>query len=181
MTVAPKPEPHLALIEPEELANIEIAAELEGPEGLPDAQEVQDEATIERYLRAVRHYRQEAQRVKDAAQAERERVAAWEERHLKIAQRPLEYLEMVLRHFSSATGRARRTSPNGTLSWRRQPERVEIADPEAFCADPENAGFVRVRKEPDKAKIKAQVKATGDLPEGVELVRDEDKFLIDVE
>ena len=176
------------IIEPEELAEIEAAAAgdpnaQEGPEGLPDAQEVQDEATVERYLRAVRYYRQEAQRVLDAAQAERERVAAWEERHLRAAQRSLDYLEMVLRHFSEATGRARRTSPNGTLAWRRQPERVEIADPAAFCANPENEaeGFVRVRKEPDRAAIKTAIKARGILPEGADLVRGEDKFVVDVE
>uniref|UniRef100_A0A6M3Y2C4 Putative host-nuclease inhibitor protein n=1 Tax=viral metagenome TaxID=1070528 RepID=A0A6M3Y2C4_9ZZZZ len=166
------------IVEPEELVDIEAISASEADLW---ASEAEDEATIERYLRAYRYYQAEADRVQAAAQAERDRIDAWESRKLAQAVRPLEFLTFRLKQFSEATSRAKRTSPNGSLSWRKQPEHVEVADADAFIAAHRGTEFVRVKEEVDKSAIKAAVKATGELPEGAELVRGEDKFVIEVE
>uniref|UniRef100_A0A6M3LLT9 Putative host-nuclease inhibitor protein n=1 Tax=viral metagenome TaxID=1070528 RepID=A0A6M3LLT9_9ZZZZ len=166
------------IVEPEELVDIEAISASEADLW---ASEAEDEATIERYLRAYRYYQAEASRIQAAAQAERNRIDAWELKKLAHPTRASEFLTFRLRQFSEAIGKSTRISPNGSLSWRRQPEHVEIADTDAFIAAHRGTGFVRVKEEVDKSAIKAAVKATGELPEGAELVRGEDKFVIEVE
>jgi len=166
------------IIDPDELVDIETISASEADLW---ASEAEDEATIERYLRAYRYYQGEASRIQAAAQAERDRIDVWESRKLAQAVRPLEFLTFRLKQFSEATGKARRTSPNGTLAWRKGAERVEIENPTVFCALHRDTPLVRVKSEPDKAAIKAAIKASGEIPEGADLVRGEDAFRIEVE
>lgn len=165
------------LIEDEELAVIEEEAAAEAAPSWAN----EDEAVVERYLRAYRYYGQEAERIAEAAKAERERIQEWESKMLARVDRPLAYLAARLQMFSEATGRGKRTSPHGTLKWRKMPERVEIPDAAAFCEAHRGTCLVRVKEEPDKVNIKGHIKATGEVPEGADLVRDEDKFVIETE
>jgi hypothetical protein len=59
---------------------------------------------------------------------------------------------------------------------------VEVADPEGFV-ERAPAALVRtkVTREPDKRAILELVRTTGEIPEGVELVRGDDTFKVETE
>lgn len=141
----------------------------------------EDEAKVDRYLRALRYYRAERDKVAAAAQAERERIDEWERKHARKPDGAIAYLETVLRLFSEAVGKKKRVSPSGTLSWRKGRERVVVEDVDAFCARHAGSDLVRTKAEPDKSTIIARVKAGGEIPEGADIQRGDDTFVIDVE
>jgi len=152
----------------------------------------EDEATVDRYLRALRYFRGERDRVQTAVKEERERLQAammaeeerlveWETKHSRKAVRGIAFLEYRLRLFSESVGRTKRVSPAGTLSWRKGSHSVEIADPEAFCEKHAGTELVRVKAEPNRTAIKQHATATGEIPEGADIVRGPDTFKITTE
>jgi phage host-nuclease inhibitor protein Gam len=72
--------------------------------------------------------------------------------------------------------------PHGIAGFRRTPDRLEVADEGAAVEwARENAPHaIRVRESIDKNEMKANIEATGEVPEGCELVRGTDRFYLDV-
>ena len=136
----------------------------------------EDEAVVEKYLRALRYYREEIEAVEQKAMAERDRIEAWRLAQSDKAQRSVDYLTFRLKQFSLSVGKKRRTSPNGTLSWAKGRQRVEVSDD--FCAKHSDAPWVRWKAEPDKKAILDHIKETGEIPEGADLVTGEDTFKV---
>ena len=136
----------------------------------------EDEATVERYLSALRYYREElvnADRLYALALADlQERDLAFR----KDAVGAVAYLEARLRQFSECVGRVRRKSPSGTIGWTKGKLRIEVD--EEFCERHADSPFVRWKSEPDKVAIKEAIEDTGEIPEGADQVRGEDTFNI---
>lgn len=68
--------------------------------------------------------------------------------------------------------------PHGTLKLRKQPDKVEITNMEVFLANA-NSQMVTVIPEtvkPDITKIKAFIKMTSKVPDGVSLIEGTEKF-----
>lgn len=155
----------------------------------------EDEATVDRYLRGLRYFRGEMDRVQTSVKEERERLQAammaeeerlveWETKHSRKAVKGIAFLEYRLRLFSESVGRTKRVSPAGTLSWRKGSHSVVIEDEEQWAKDHKDgdlAEFVRTKFRPRKKEIGDYIKATGDIPEGVEWVRGPDTFKITTE
>jgi hypothetical protein len=68
--------------------------------------------------------------------------------------------------------------PAGIVGLRRQPDKVEVTNAELFY-EKADAGLIRKipeTQEPDLKKIKEQIKLTGEVPDGVDVVSQESKF-----
>ena len=70
--------------------------------------------------------------------------------------------------------------PSGELKARKQPDTVEIADPDEFCATYAETELVRVRMSPDLNAVKREVLKRGLSFEGVEVVPGDVKFSVAV-
>lgn len=165
------------LMDQETEAEITEAVEAETVSDTPWTPSPEDEDRVEHYLRALRYYRAEEERVKAAALAECERIGEWERKHLRTPRGAIDYLTHQLEMFSEATGRGKHDSPNGTLRWRKGRERIEIENEDAFCDSHGDTNLVRRTATPDKGAIKAYIQATGEIPDGADIVRGHDVFV----
>ena len=171
-----RPDPTYEL---ETVEEIDAAAAEDAPtEWVP---EDNDAATVSRYLRAHRYYEIECARVVAAAKTERDRVSAWEQRHLRRADSGLRYIAHILGLYLRSTGQRKVDLPAGTISWRKGREHIEIPDPAAFVAAHRGTDLVRTKEEPDKAAVMAVVKNTGEIPACADIVRGEDTLNINTE
>ena len=70
--------------------------------------------------------------------------------------------------------------PNGTLTRRKGPDKIEIVDMEAFLQNANKSMFTLQPEivKPNLNKIKAYYKMTLKLPEGTKLIEGEEKFNI---
>lgn len=143
--------------------------EQEGP--LPA---IEGEERASRFVRAVGYWKREQARRKGILALEQERLKHW----ATAPERRMAWLAEQLSLFLKRTGATKASFPDGNLSYRKQPEAVEIEDEEAFCAANRGTPLVRVKLEPDRVAIKDWIKETGELPEGVRLVRADDKFTV---
>ena len=139
----------------------------------------EDEAEVERYLNALRHYREDvanADRLKALALADLEERDA---RFRKDAEGAVRYLEARLKQFSEAVGRKTRKSPSGTIAWRKGSHSVVIEDEEGFCngADPR---FLNKTITVNRKAIADHIRAGQDIPTGVEWERGDPSFSIKV-
>jgi len=165
--------------DPETVEEIDAAAVENVPtKWIPEDNDIENAS---RYLRAHRYYAAERARVLSAAQAERDRVSAWEQRHLARADSGLRYIAHILELYLRSTGQRKVDLPAGTISWRKGRERIEIPDPAAFVAAHRGTDLVRTKEEPDKAAVMARLKNTGEIPNGSDVVRGEDTLNISTE
>jgi len=68
--------------------------------------------------------------------------------------------------------------PGGLIGLRKQQDKIEITNEELFY-EKADAGLIRKipeTQEPDLKKIKEQIKLTGEVPDGVDVVSQESKF-----
>ena len=158
----------------------EEVAEYLAEEGLdlPWVPSLADEEQVEKYLRALRYYQDQADVVEARADAAVKRAEEFRAGEGRKAAGAIAYLTARLKQHSEATGRGKRVSPYGTLQWRKGRERVEIDDEAGFCDLHSETDLVRTKHTPAKDKIKAQIKSTGEIPAGADIVRSEDTFAV---
>ena len=83
--------------------------------------------------------------------------------------------------YLSESGEKRIILANATLSTSQGRQSVTITDQvklEDWCAAAGNPDLIRLKKDPDKTAIMAHIKATGEEPEGVSLIRGDDAFRV---
>lgn len=91
----------------------------------------------------------------------------------------VEYLEASLKKHLQESGKKRIDYAYGTIKFTKGREHVEIDNDSAFCfRHGDTPALVSITRRPDKAGIKAQIKATGEIPDGCDLVRKDDSFTI---
>lgn len=107
--------------------------------------------------------------IKRQAADEVDRITRWVELTSKSPQKTVEYFEKALKEFMvrlrEETGRKSLELPDGTVKSRQSSASVEILDIETFIKWAENnghAGWVRVKKEIDKAAVRDGVEFIGD-------------------
>lgn len=133
-----------------------------------------DASLADRMLRRVLRERRAVEADEAVAQAQIDQVNAWLER--RRAARDTSYLEACLRQYHEARlavdPKAKTVSlPSGRLVARKAPDRVDVPDATAFFAEqPDDSELVRHRFEPDKPSILKHIKATGEVPAGVEFL-----------
>lgn len=147
----------------------------------PDA-EVEDGEQAEKHLRALGHWRRREAEINAHAKTEQERIEAWRIGELdRIAPR-IAWHEAGLAAYMGRIKDKTVRLINGTIKRIAGRDRVEVQNFDALKAWCVAAGknLVRIKEEPDKVEIAKHIKATGELPDGVDVVTGEDSIKIEV-
>jgi len=131
-----------------------------------------------RFLCAYSHLQVEAEQVAAAYNAEIQRLQLNATAEAAKRDGRMAWLSQALAGYYHASGATKITLPYGTLSQRKQPERITIEDIDAFCQANSGSDLVRTKETPDKKAIKQHIKADGEIPDGVEVERADPKFTI---
>jgi len=160
--------------DPFDLTLDEYLASQGTPETFTTEQERFTINTEDEALWAMRRLAQAQRRideVKRLAKVELDRINAWVETNTVGNKRTVEFYETALSDYlvavreNSADGRKSLDFPDGVVSSRISPSKVEVADIDAFLAWAESnnhSDWVRVKREADVSTIKKVVDFAGD-------------------
>lgn len=151
-----------------------------GPDGKPFR--VHDLASADWAMRKLAKYRTRYAEAKAFAEAEADRTRAWLQGERNELDRAEDFFGGLLEawHADVLEHDARRKTiklPSGELRARKLPDRVIVADPDAFvCAQGFDSPLVTVKATPNLAAVKNAVLHDGEALPGVEVVVGEVRF-----
>ncbi|GAB7387410.1 hypothetical protein BSNK01_12460 [Bacillaceae bacterium] len=168
-----------------------------------DSEETKEQFKIENLDQANWAFRKLAalhakeQEVKRLAEAERQRINAFEERELNSIQRQREFFHSLLTEYATKEREKdpmfKAKTPYGSISFRKQQPKWEYND-DVLVQSLESIGrddLIRIKKEPNKNEIKDKLVVTkkgevidpetGSKVEGVIVTPQSDKLIIKVE
>ncbi len=136
------------------------------------------ELMCSKYLYVIKKIEAEIERCKFNADAMIQEVTQWLDKKIEQKRGQIDFMSNFMRNYLKQKNFKSLALPTGSIGFRKQPDKVEITDEEKFM---EFATFDIIRVEPEKFvpdmnAIKAKLKETGELPEGVELITPEPKF-----
>ena len=131
------------------------------------------------FLRAYHHYCEEMEACIAGYNSVIADYEAARDQKAEQYERKIGWLKTALHAHYVHSGEKKLSYPDGALSMRRGSERVEIANEVEFT-NTHKQPFVRevYTRKADKAAIKKHIKTTGEIPEGADLVRGEDTFVV---
>ena len=115
----------------------------------------------------------------DTAAQEREIIKNWALERNTMLQSRIEWLSKKLESYLKAESIKTLDLPNGIIRLRKQAEKVMVVNEEKFFKKATSAllNIIPESAKPDLLKIKAWIKRTGRVPEGVEVITSqEEKF-----
>lgn len=88
------------------------------------------------------------------------------------------FLKLKLESYIRQTNRKTIDLPHGTIKIRKMPDKVEISDLEVFLKNANDKMLTVIPEQikPDLNKIKAFIKMTTKLPEGVAVIEGKEEF-----
>lgn len=143
-------------------------------------QEIKLDAAAEAHLRSLARQREEYTEIEARFDTEIARLMARADRTLKQLRKRQAWHEGALHAYYVRKGAKRLVLANATLSSVRGRERVEVHDVDALGLwnNTNQQALMEYTPKPLKTDILAYIKDTGELPNGVELVRGEDSFKV---
>ena len=138
--------------------------------------QVSDQQSAEWTVRKIAEHRKRQKEVDELLQAELFRLKQWAQKEMEKEENNIAYLESLLMPWAQEQGKSI-SLPSGRVRFRKVPDKF-IYDDQAIItwAKQHLPEAVRIKEEPDKAAIKAHVKATGELPDGLTIEPQEPKF-----
>jgi hypothetical protein len=126
----------------------------------------------------IRKLEEQIEKNFDTAAQEREIIKNWALERNAMLNARIEWLSRKLELFLKEENLKTLDLPNGIIRMRKQPERVIIVDEERFFkkATTSLLNIIPDTAKPDLLKIKAWIKRTGRVPEGVEVSTSDEKF-----
>ena len=113
--------------------------------------------------------------IDDLYHKELDHLNRWKEQRTGILQRQYDFYSRSLENWLTVSNRKSANLPHGRLIFRKQPPHVDILDELMVL----KAGmFVRIKRLPDVAAILKHYKATGEIPDGCDIIEPEPKFSI---
>jgi len=136
------------------------------------------ELQFTKFLYAFRFIENEMEKMKQNAANMIEEINSWLEKKLSSKQNQIDFMCKLMQNYLSQKGLKSLTLPSGNIGFRKQLDKVEIIDVDAFF---EKATFDLIRVvpekfEPDLAAIKSKIKERGEIPAGVDLITPPSKF-----
>ena len=141
-----------------------------------DIETIQGEGRAEDHLRKLAEFRDELWKVLCHFEAELGKIEAWREKQDQRIHRRIAWHERCLSAWFVQTGAKSADLINGTVRNKPGRERVDITDASAI---PHEYLREKVTYDPDKKRILAALKETGEIVPGTEVVRGEDEVVID--
>jgi len=134
------------------------------------------EGRAEDHLSALAYHRNELYRIEGHLEAQIEKAQAWAQKRGQATVNRIAWHERCLEAWFKSTGAKSATLINGKLKNIKGRQRVEIVDADAIPAEYKNE---TITYSPDKKRILAALKESGEIVEGTEVVVGEDKIKID--
>jgi len=137
---------------------------------------VAGEGRAEDHLSALAYHRHELNHIESHLEAQIEKATAWAQKRGQTAVNRIAWHERCLEAWFKSTGAKSASLINGKLKNIKGRQRVEIVDEDAIPAEYKNE---TITYSPDKKRILAALKESGEIVEGTEVVVGEDKIKID--
>jgi len=137
---------------------------------------VAGEGRAEDHLSALTYHRNELSHVEGHLQAQIEKAESWAQKRGQIIVNRIAWHERCLEAWFKSTGAKSANLINGKLKNIKGRERIEIIDEDAIPAEYKNETITHA---PDKKRILAALRESGEIVEGTEVVRGEDHIKID--
>ena len=137
-----------------------------------------EQSHLDLILIEIRKLEEQIEKNFDTAAQEREIIKNWAlERNSMLSSR-IEWLSRKLELYLREEELKTLDLPNGTIRIRKQPEKVIVVSEEQFFKRATSAllNIIPETAKPDLLKIKAWIKRTGRVPDGVEVINGEEKF-----
>jgi hypothetical protein len=131
---------------------------------------------VDALLFVVRRLEARMDRNERAARAQIDHITLWLETANGRLDRQRRWILRQCRRWMEREGLKTASLANGVLRIRPVPDRLEILDKEKVLADPRFVRIVPEKREVDRKAIRDHVKATGEVPEGVEFIPQEPRF-----
>ena len=141
-----------------------------------DLAHIEGEGRAEDHLRKLAEWRDELWKVLCHFEAELGKIEAWREKQDQKIYRRIAWHERCLSAWFVQTGAKSAQLINGTVRNKAGRERVDITDASAI---PQEYLREKVTYDPDRKRILAALKETGEIVPGTEVVRGEDEVVID--
>ena len=156
----------------------QLEAEVIGSHDQPDVElvEIEGESRAEHHLQALAYHRNQLWKTFDHYEVELGKIEAWRATQEQRISRRIAWHERCLEAWFQSTGAKSANLIHGKLKNTKGRERVDIIDEDAIPAKYKNETITYA---PDKKRILAALKETGEIVEGTEVVRGEDKIVID--
>jgi len=151
---------------------------LDEPLNSEGLEEASPEVQMDTYLWIVRKKEEELVKHQKLAAETIERTERWLANKEKNIVSTIEFLSNRFRYYLKSNNLKSLSLPNGTIGLRKRPKKVEVVDEELFFqnAEPGMLKHHPENYEPDLNAIKSHIKNTSELPKGVEIVSQQDKF-----
>lgn len=137
-----------------------------------------EQAQLDLILIEIRKLEEQIEKNFDTAAQEREIIKNWALERNTILSSRIEWLSRKLELYLREEDLKTLDLPNGIIRIRKQPEKVMIVDEEKFFKKAASAllNIIPESAKPDLLKIKAWIKRTGRVPDGVEITSSDEKF-----
>lgn len=155
---------------------------------------VQDLSSASWTLRKLRELEEEKNKIKLLASEEMERIKVWEDKELKALISSTDYFECLLEDYYreelKSNPKAKISTPYGTVSKRKQQDSWNYENDKIIDWLKKNdKKLIRVKEEINKAEIKKKYKVVdnvvvnenGEIVEGIEIIKREDKIIVKAE
>ena len=113
--------------------------------------------------------------INDLYHKELDHLNRWKEQRTAILQRQYNFFSRSLENWLAVSNRKSANLPHGKLIFRKQPPHVDILDEDTVL---KKGLFIRIKRLPDMAAILKHYKATGEIPDGCDIIEPEPKFSI---
>ena len=137
---------------------------------------VAGEGRAEDHLSALTYHRNELNHIEGHLEAQIEKATAWAQKRGQIVVNRIAWHERCLEAWFKSTGAKSANLIHGKLKNIKGREHVEIIDEDSIPAEYKNETITYA---PDKKRILAALKESGEIVEGTEVVRGEDHIKID--
>jgi hypothetical protein len=156
------------------LSDVDAPFDYEQPPDTPSTDRAEEHLRLLGYWRTERYARQRH------AETQTERIILWLEREHEKIDAKIAWHEQALQGYLWQTGKKSVHLIHGRIARRKGRERIEISDEETFLATASST-LIREQllRQPDKKAILAHIKAHGEIPTGIDLVRGDDTLHIE--
>ena len=131
-----------------------------------------------KFLWRIKYLEDEIGQYKSTAEKLMQEIETWLAHKSNQKQSQIDFLSGRMEEYLRTREIKSMSLPAGLIGLRKSQDKIEITNEELFY-EKADAGLIRKipeTQEPDLKKIKEQIKLTGDVPDGVDVVSQESKF-----
>ena len=138
-----------------------------------------DRLRADQLLTAIGTLEQRADEINELADSEIKLIEEYRKREITKVQKKISWLSWNLEQFVRSSGEKTINLPHGSLKLRLGRDKVTVVELQRFLDVPSNQKYLKIipeSYEPDIQAIHDHIKATGHIPDGVDMKPAESKF-----